>query len=185
MSDGPEVKPSLDQGDLDKLLAEAQASVESLEEAASDVSSAEATPAPDSASTAQTDVQASQTASEQASDRSVKADPLPSESQPAPASQGFELPPLGDESRIADSQKGQSIGVLSDVDLDVRIELGQASMAVEEVLHLESGSVVELDKLAGDPVDVFVNDRLVARGEILVVNENFCVRISEILNTPP
>ena len=55
-------------------------------------------------------------------------------------------------------------------------------MLVDEVLRLGKGSVVELDKLAGDPVDVFVNNRLVARGEVLVLNDNFCVRISEIVS---
>jgi flagellar motor switch protein FliN/FliY len=57
-------------------------------------------------------------------------------------------------------------------------------MLVEDVLRLGEGSVVELDKLAGDPVDVYVNDRAVARGEVLVLNDNFCVRISEILTNP-
>jgi len=73
------------------------------------------------------------------------------------------------------------LDLLHDVDLHVRIELGRTHMLVEDVLRLAEGSVVELDKLAGDPVDVFVNDRLVARGEVLVLNDNFCVRISEIV----
>jgi flagellar motor switch protein FliN/FliY len=76
----------------------------------------------------------------------------------------------------------QSIDMLSDVNLRVRIELGRTRMYVEDVLRLGPGSVVELDKLAGDPVDVFVNDRLVARGEVLVLNENFCVRVSEVIS---
>jgi len=74
-----------------------------------------------------------------------------------------------------------SIDLLRDVDLNVKIELGRARMLVEDVLKLSEGSVVELDKLAGDPVDVFVNERLVARGEVLVLNDNFCVRINEIM----
>ena len=74
-----------------------------------------------------------------------------------------------------------SIELLADVDLNVSIELGRTQMLVEDVLKLADGSVVELDKLAGDPVDVFVNGRLVARGEVLVLNDNFCVRISEIV----
>lgn len=73
------------------------------------------------------------------------------------------------------------IDMLGDVDLDVTIELGRTEMLVEDVLRLASGSVVELNKLAGDPVDVYVNSRLVARGEVLVLNDNFCIRISEIL----
>jgi len=74
-----------------------------------------------------------------------------------------------------------SIDLLRDVELNVKIELGRNRMLVEEVLKLTEGSVVELDKLAGDPVDVFVNDRLVARGEVLVLNDNFCVRVNEIV----
>ncbi len=71
--------------------------------------------------------------------------------------------------------------MLGDVDLHVMVELGRTEMVVEDVLKLASGSVVELDKLAGDPVDVYVNQRLVARGEVLVLNDNFCIRISEIV----
>jgi flagellar motor switch protein FliN/FliY len=74
-----------------------------------------------------------------------------------------------------------SIDLLRDVDLNVKIELGRSRMLVEDVLKLTEGAVVELDKLAGDPVDVIVNDRLVARGEVLVLNDNFCVRINEIV----
>jgi flagellar motor switch protein FliN/FliY len=74
-----------------------------------------------------------------------------------------------------------SIDLLRDVELNVKIELGRSRMLVEDVLKLSEGSVVELDKLAGDPVDVFVNDRLVARGEVLVLNDNFCVRVNEIV----
>jgi flagellar motor switch protein FliN/FliY len=70
---------------------------------------------------------------------------------------------------------------LKDVELDLRIELGRTELLIEDVLKLREGSVVALDKLAGDPVDVLVNGRLVARGEVLVLNDNFCVRIAEIL----
>ncbi len=76
---------------------------------------------------------------------------------------------------------GGAIDLLKDVDLNVKIELGRTKMLIEDVLRLGEGSVVELDKLAGDPVDVFVNDQLVARGEVLVLNDNFCVRINEII----
>ncbi len=82
------------------------------------------------------------------------------------------------------SQEGakQGIDLLSDVHMNVRIELGRTKMFVEDVLKLGDGAVVELDKLAGDPVDVFVNDRKVAKGEVLVLNDLFCVRISEIVD---
>ena len=75
-----------------------------------------------------------------------------------------------------------NIEMLMDVPLNVRVELGRTRMYVEDILKLGDGAVVELDKLAGDPVDVLVNDKLVARGEILVLNENFCVRITEIVD---
>lgn len=78
-------------------------------------------------------------------------------------------------------ESGGSLDLLSDVKLNVRIELGRTHMLVEDILKLGSGAVVELDKLAGDPVDVFVNDRHVAKGEVLVLNDNFCVRVSEII----
>lgn len=79
------------------------------------------------------------------------------------------------------SPKAEGIDLLADVNLHVKIELGRTRMLVEDVLRLNEGSVVELDKLAGDPVDVYVNDRRVARGEVLVLNDNFCVRIHEII----
>ncbi len=90
----------------------------------------------------------------------------------------FKLPSF--QQVMADAQVS-SIDLLRDVELNVKIELGRSRMLVEEVLQLNEGSVVELDKLAGDPVDVFVNDRLVARGEVLVLNDNFCVRVNEIV----
>lgn len=79
--------------------------------------------------------------------------------------------------------EASGIDLLHDVELHVKIELGRTHMLIEDVLRLAEGSVVELDKLAGDPVDVFVNDRLVARGEVLVLNDNFCVRVNEIVST--
>ena len=93
---------------------------------------------------------------------------------PAPV----ELPAF-DRARPTEPSKG--INLLADVNLNVKIELGRARMLVEDVLKLSEGAVVELDKLAGDPVDVYVNDRPVARGEVLVLNDNFCVRINEIV----
>ena len=75
-----------------------------------------------------------------------------------------------------------TLELLRDVDLDLRIELGRTQMYLEDVLKLRRGSVVSLDKLAGDPVDIFVNGRLIARGEVLVMNDNFCIRVAELLS---
>ncbi len=99
------------------------------------------------------------------------------EAQPA----AVDMPDMGGDDQ--DTSSATAIELLSDVDLDVKIELGRTHMLVEDVLRLGEGSVVELDKLAGDPVDVYVNERLVARGEVLVLNDNFCIRISEIIDT--
>lgn len=76
----------------------------------------------------------------------------------------------------------QPIDMLMDVSMRVSVELGRSSLTVEEVLELGPGSVVELNKLAGEPVDILVNDRLIARGEVVVVDENFGVRITEIIS---
>ncbi|MFG0327914.1 MAG: flagellar motor switch protein FliN [Phycisphaerales bacterium JB037] len=77
----------------------------------------------------------------------------------------------------------EPLDLLSDVNLNVKIELGRTRMVVEDVLKLGEGAVIELDKLAGDPVDVYVNERLVARGEVLILSDNFCVRVNEIINS--
>ncbi|MGB7158586.1 MAG: flagellar motor switch protein FliN [Tepidisphaeraceae bacterium] len=97
---------------------------------------------------------------------------------PAADAEHFSLPNF---QQVMQDAQVSSIDLLRDVELNVKIELGRSRMLVEDVLKLGEGSVVELDKLAGDPVDVFVNDRLVARGEVLVLNDNFCVRVNEIV----
>lgn len=74
-----------------------------------------------------------------------------------------------------------TLDLLRDVELELKIELGRTEMFLEDVLRLKRGSVVALDKLAGDPVDIYVNGRLVARGEVLVLNDNFCVRVAELV----
>ena len=97
---------------------------------------------------------------------------------PAAEPQAFNL---GDLTPTADQDQKQSIDLLGEVEMDLRIELGRTQMRLEEVLQLRGGSVVALDKLAGDPVDVFVNGRLIARGEVLVMNDNFCIRVTELV----
>lgn len=105
-------------------------------------------------------------------------DPSSLGADPSAANVPFDLPAF--QQAMAEAQVS-NIDLLRDVELNVKIELGRSRMLVEDVLKLAEGSVVELDKLAGDPVDVFVNDRLVARGEVLVLNDNFCVRVNEIM----
>jgi flagellar motor switch protein FliN/FliY len=74
-----------------------------------------------------------------------------------------------------------TLELLRDVELDLKIELGRAQMYLEDVLRLKEGVVVTLDKLAGDHVDIYANGRLIARGEVLVLNDNFCVRVAELI----
>jgi flagellar motor switch protein FliN/FliY len=74
---------------------------------------------------------------------------------------------------------------LLDIPLNVRIELGRTKMRLEDVLALGKGSVVPLDQLAGEPLDIYVNDRLVAKGEVLILHDNFCVRVTELVGQKP
>lgn len=99
------------------------------------------------------------------------------------SSMAFDIPRFDESGRAG--VDARRVTLLNDVRLRVKIELGRTRMLVEDVLRLADGSVVELDKLAGDPVDVYVNDRLVARGEVLVLNDNFCVRVSEVISRDP
>ena len=88
---------------------------------------------------------------------------------------------LGNLKPDAAAGERHSVDLLGEVELDLRIELGRTQMRLDEVLKLRGGSVVALDKLAGDPVDIFVNGRLIAKGEVLVMNDNFCVRVTELI----
>ena len=76
-----------------------------------------------------------------------------------------------------------SIDLLRDVQLELKVELGRTKMSLDDILQLRKGSVVTLDKLAGQPVDIYINGRLVARGEVLVLNDNFCVRVAELVGS--
>jgi flagellar motor switch protein FliN len=75
-----------------------------------------------------------------------------------------------------------NIDLLLDVKMPVAIELGRTEMAISEILGLGPGSVVELNKLAGEPVDLLVNNKIIARGEVVVVDENFGVRITLLMS---
>jgi flagellar motor switch protein FliN/FliY len=75
-----------------------------------------------------------------------------------------------------------NIELLMDVELDVIIELGRIKMRIGDILRLVPGAIIELDKLAGEPVDVLVNNKPIAKGEVVVLDENFGVRITSILN---
>ncbi len=80
------------------------------------------------------------------------------------------------------SEFSDKLELLLDVPLKVVVELGRAKMTLKQVLEMNVGSLIELDKLTGEPVDILVNGRLIARGEVVVVDENFGVRITEIVS---
>ncbi|MCK5229600.1 MAG: flagellar motor switch protein FliN [Desulfobulbaceae bacterium] len=78
--------------------------------------------------------------------------------------------------------ESQNMDFLLDIPLEVKVELGHADMIINKMLQLTQGSVVELDKAAGDSVEIYVNDKLLGKGEVIVVNERFGVRITEIIS---
>lgn len=95
-----------------------------------------------------------------------------------PGVQPFQLDDFGGSPA---STEAATLELVRDVQLDLKIELGRTHMHLEDVLRLRQGAVVPLDKLAGDPVDLYVNGRMIARGEVLVLNDNFCVRVTELI----
>ncbi len=87
---------------------------------------------------------------------------------------------MSEDAAIEDSPR--KLDLLLDVPLQISVELGKTKMTIQELLALAPGSVIELDKLAGEPLDVVINGRLVARGEAVVVNEKFGVRITDVVS---
>lgn len=97
---------------------------------------------------------------------------------------------------LAESEEGSSkvkavetatidpnLKMILDIPLRVTVELGRTKMSVKDLVNLGQGAVIELSKLAGEPLEVFVNDKLIARGEAVVVNEKFGVRLTDIIST--
>lgn len=87
-----------------------------------------------------------------------------------------------DESPAISQEASQNLNMLLDIPLQVTVELGRTKRSVEEILEMSPGSIIELDKLAGEPVDILVNNRLIANGEVVVIDENFGVRITDVLS---
>ena len=87
----------------------------------------------------------------------------------------FQAPSLNKE-------ESNNLNLLLDIPLQVTVELGRTKRSVKEILEMSGGSIIELDKLAGEPVDILVNNRYIAKGEVVVIDENFGVRITDILS---
>lgn len=95
--------------------------------------------------------------------------------QPASFSSFEQYPPL-------QQAESKNLDMLLDIPLQVTVELGRTRRSVKEILEVSAGSIIELDKLAGEPVDILVNNRLIAKGEVVVIDENFGVRVTDIIS---
>jgi len=100
--------------------------------------------------------------------------------QSAPNVQGVQFPEL---SPTIGTGEQRNIGLLMDVSMELTVELGRTKWRIKEILGMGEGTIIELDKLAGEPVDILVNSNLIARGEVVVIDENFGVRVTEIVST--
>ena len=78
-------------------------------------------------------------------------------------------------------QSNENIGLIMDVPLEVTVELGRTSKSISEILDFAPGTIIELDKIAGEPIDVLVNGKFVAKGEVVVIEESFGIRVTEII----
>jgi flagellar motor switch protein FliN len=96
----------------------------------------------------------------------------------APNVQSVQFPTFTQQSV---SQEGGNIGLIMDVFMEMTVELGRTKKLIREILGMGEGTIIELDKLAGEPVDILVNHKLIAKGEVVVIDENFGVRVTEIV----
>ncbi len=97
--------------------------------------------------------------------------------------QQVEFGSFGDQAGVGGNGQPRNINMLLDVDLEVLVELGRKTMLIKEVLKLGKGSIVELDKAAGEPLGIFVNGRKLAEGEVVVVDDHFGIRITQLAGT--
>jgi flagellar motor switch protein FliN/FliY len=88
----------------------------------------------------------------------------------------------GETTSSYEDSGGRDIGFILDIPLELSVELGRSRMLVNDLLQLGQGSVVELNKLAGEPLEILINNKLVARGEAVVINEKFGVRLTDIVS---
>ena len=96
-----------------------------------------------------------------------------------PSVQSVQFPSLN--SGVVPMEHG-NISLLMDVYMEMTVELGRTKKPIKEILGMGEGTIIELDKLAGEPVDILVNHKLIAKGEVVVIDENFGVRVTEIVS---
>jgi flagellar motor switch protein FliN len=105
----------------------------------------------------------------------------PTESQEAPPSSPASPP----KPQVQDERAPEllpNLNLLLDIPLEITAELGRTRMIIHDLLQLGQGSVIELNKLAGEPLEILVNNKLIARGEVVVVNEKFGIRLTDIIS---
>ena len=105
--------------------------------------------------------------------------PYMMQQQAPPNVQGVQFPEFGDN--ISPSEQ-RNIGLLMDVSMELTVELGRAKWQIKDILGIGEGTIIELDKLAGEAVDILVNNNLIAKGEVVVIDENFGVRVTDIVS---
>ena len=114
--------------------------------------------------------------------------PQPEPQRPAPEPKVIATQPVHmeqmDPSERLGKEQAQNLDLIMEVPLQVSVEIGRARRKVQDILEFAKGSLVVLDKLAGDQVDLFVNGKCIAKGEVVVIEDNFGVRITEIVQTP-
>jgi flagellar motor switch protein FliN/FliY len=110
--------------------------------------------------------------------------PIQTPSAPSPSAGGGSAPGAFANMLVTgpDSMLPRGIDLILDIPLDITVELGRVRMLIKDVLDLASGSIVELDRVAGEPIDVLVNGRLIAKGEVVVIEDNFGIRLTEIVS---
>ncbi len=114
--------------------------------------------------------------------RETRPEPSPSY-QPQMRDVSVKPASFSDFSDFGSSQtETKNLDMLLDIPLQVTVELGRTKKTIKDILEMSAGSIVELDKLAGEPVDIFVNQKMIAKGEVVVIDENFGVRVTEILS---
>ena len=85
------------------------------------------------------------------------------------------------DTNVSAAQSSENINIIMDVPLEVTVELGRTSKSISEILDFAPGTIIELDKIAGEPIDVLVNGKFVAKGEVVVIEESFGIRVTEII----
>ncbi|MBT8330760.1 MAG: flagellar motor switch protein FliN [Deltaproteobacteria bacterium] len=118
-----------------------------------------------------------QTKKQEVAPEEIEAATLEKDAQPKAATPKKSKPSGGKNDALS-----KDMDFLLDIPLEISVELGRTKMLINELLHLGQGSVIELSKLAGETLEIFANQKLVARGEVVVVNEKYGIRLSEIIS---